>query len=59
MVKYFVDFKVPSRIKIELVTPEDKPKQIPLENQTAQAKTQVEAELPTKKIIRRLRLSSL
>lgn len=52
-------FKVPSRIKIELVTPEDKPKQTSAENQMAQAKTMQEAQLPQKKIIRRLRLNPL
>jgi hypothetical protein len=52
-------FKVPSRIKIELVTPEDKPKQTYPENQTTQAKTMQEAQMPEKKIIRRLRLNPL
>lgn len=52
-------FKVPSRIKIELVTPEDKPKQTYPENQIAQAKTMQEAQMPEKKIIRKLRLNPL
>lgn len=52
-------FKVPSRIKVELVAPEDKPKQTSPENQMVQGKTEQKAELPAKKIIRRLRLNPL
>lgn len=53
------NFKVPSRIKVELVAPEDKPKQTSPENQMAQGKTEQEAELPAKKSKRRLRLNPL
>ncbi len=51
------NFKVPSRIKVELVTPEDKPKQPSPENQASQAKTKQDAKAPQKKIMRRLSLN--
>ncbi len=49
-------FKVPSRIKIELVKPEDRPKQIPPENQVGQA-TKTAIGTPTKKLTRRIGLN--
>ncbi len=52
-------FKTPSRIKIELITPEDKPKQTPPDNQMTQAKTMQETQMPQKKIIRKLKINPL
>lgn len=50
-------FKTPSRIKIELVKPEDRPKQAPPEKQIEQTKTQPTVGTPTKKALRRLRIN--
>jgi hypothetical protein len=50
------NFKTPSRIKIELIEPEDRPRP-PIENQTQQVQLKSQTEAKAKKSIRHLRLN--
>lgn len=50
------NFKVPSRIKIELITPEDRPKPVSVQIQATQAKARLEIK-GTKKAVRQMKVN--